>query len=186
MDIKRNYEESKTKNNFPIIQITQKEFERAHEFVKAVCAEKRKEMQYIVDGNRLQKRYETGILGEIAVYKLLGYTIDDVDLSIGRANQYFHADLKNIGFYAGVKTVEAGKAPVVFKKSYYGEIICVIENPLEVTICGYATPKILSKYSSDELILDKKLRERGTKTGFYGFQYLIPIHNQLDFLVAVQ
>ena len=128
----------------------------------------------------------TGMQGELAVYKVLGHSIKDMDLSVGRAEKYFHADLSTIGYKAGVKTVEKGKAPVVFKRSYYGEIICVIEGANEVGVCGYASPDVLKTYSCDDLILDQKLRSRGTKTGFYGFGYLYPVRNEFDLLMAIQ
>jgi hypothetical protein len=41
-----------------------------------------------------------------------------------------------------------------------------------VYICGVATVDVLNKYQSIELIKNSKLKARGTKTGFYGFNKL--------------
>lgn len=38
-----------------------------------------------------------------------------------------------------------------------------------------ATSNVLNNYQDDDLILDPNLRARGTKTGFYGFEQLVPI-----------
>ena len=49
-----------------------------------------------------------------------------------------------------------------------------------IFVCGLATSNVLNNYQDDDLILDPNLRARGTKTGFYGFEQLVPIKSLND------
>lgn len=41
-----------------------------------------------------------------------------------------------------------------------------------VVLCGLATKDVLNTYQSDGLVRDKRIFQRGSKTGFYGFENL--------------
>jgi hypothetical protein len=86
------------------------------------------------------------------------------------------------GYSVGIKTVEQGKFPIIFKKNDYPQIICIrsLKEPNLIYVCGLATKEVLNTYQDTSLILDRNLRARGTKTGFYGFQYLKPIESLKD------
>ena len=49
-----------------------------------------------------------------------------------------------------------------------------------VFVCGLADVEVLNRCQDDELILSPNLRRRGTKTGFWGFQFLTPINSLED------
>lgn len=150
----------------------------ADDFSGKIIAEKMKESEYQFDGAKLKKRYTTGILGEMAVLKLLGIDYHNVNIDIGKTKYFQFADLKEFGFnYVGVKTVEYGKAPVVFKTNRDNQIIVVMTEKYAI-VCGVATPRILDTYSSLDLILDKNLRAKGNKVGFYGFDHLFVIRSK--------
>ena len=80
----------------------------------------------------------------------------------------------------GVKTVEYGKFPVIFKKSFKPEIILIKNDDKNAFVCGLATPEQLNKYQYDELILSPLLRNRGTKTCYYNFRDLKKIESLSD------
>lgn len=68
--------------------------------------------------------------------------------------------------------MEYGLFPIIFKKSYSPEIMMIKVDDNHVDLCGLAMENSLNRYQSIELIKDRFLRERGTKTGFYGFEHL--------------
>ena len=64
------------------------------------------------------------------------------------------------------------------KQSDYINAKVIIDNDIDlIFVCGLATADVLNKYQDIDLILDPNLRNRGTKTGFYGFKYLQPLTN---------
>jgi len=136
-------------------------------FAKEVSKQKIKERHYKVDDGSLEKRFFTGFIGELAVNMILGNV--KLDLSIGNSNNFNMPDLPKLG--RGIKTVEWGKFPIVVKNPKNPEIICIL-NGNTIFICGEASPEVMKKYSTDDLILSSKLRERNVKTGFYGFENL--------------
>lgn len=148
-------------------------------FVEKLIIEKAKEEHHKIDGKKESKRFTTGILGEAAIEKFLGIKIRNWS-SIGHSNLFNYPDIP--GYEIGIKTVEFGKFPIIFKKNWYSQIICIRgrENPNLFFICGLATPDILNQYQDENLILDHNLKARGTKTGFYGFKYLKPIKSIKD------
>ena len=85
--------------------------------------------------------------------------------------------MKKIGLNIGVKTVEIWKFPIVHKKPYRPELICVKRTDNEVLLFGYASMDILRRYQTDDFILDRNLRQRGTKSAFYGFSELVEINS---------
>ena len=98
---------------------TLKKYEK--EFAKEIVKTKLKERHHFIDNSQEIKRWKNGFLGEFAVEKFLGKRF--VDLSIGSSKSYFIPDLSPLGVDWGIKTVEKGKFPIIFKKSYKGSSI---------------------------------------------------------------
>ncbi len=151
---------------------------RITSFVEELIEAKKKEDHHKRDNQKEIKRFSTGYLGEAALEKLFDMPI--IDWTIGDSSAYHVPDIP--GYSVGIKTVEYGKFPIIFKKNFYPQIICVSDpkNYGTVLVCGLATQDVLNKYQSDDLILDPRLRARGTKTGFYGFEYLQHIESLAD------
>lgn len=148
-------------------------------YVKRMAAAKSQETHHQRDGYNEEKRIMTGLLGELALEYLLGIKI--VDWTIGKSKDYHNPDIP--GYKVGIKTVEYGKFPIVFKKNFYPQIICVVKKDEKaVYVCGLAEVDVLNKYQDDNLVLSPNLRARGTKTGFYGLDKLKPIHSINDIL----
>lgn len=152
------------------ITLSDSDIMRLDAFVDLVINKKRGEYHHKVDGYNERKRWSTGIGGEIAIEKFLNKEF--VDFSVGRSNDYHVPDLTSINIKAGVKTVEYGKFPIIFKKSYKPEIIVIKKNDRDFFICGLASVNVLNTYQSEDLVLSPSLISRGTKTGFYGFEHL--------------
>ncbi len=143
---------------------------RIEAFVGELIRRKSTEAHHRMDHNQEVKRFTTGFLGEAALEQLFGFPI--IDWSIDDSKLYHHPDVP--GYRIGIKTVEFGKFPVIFKKNDYPQIIC-IRYQNHVYVCGLATADVLNRYQNDDLIVDPRLRARGTKTGFYGFAHLQPV-----------
>lgn len=166
-------------NNFSLIEIDDAYADKISKLSMNIMFRKIMEDHHKKDYGMEHIRLKTGLMGEAALEKLLGINI--IDWSVGDSRNYNTPDID--GYSIGIKTVEYGKFPVIFKNNKYSQIICIkgIEtNNNKVVICGLATPDVLNKYQDDELILSDNLRKRGIKTGFYGFQYLTPIKNIKD------
>lgn len=147
-------------------------------FVSNIIKKKSDEPQHIIDNMKERKRFTTGLLGEAALEKVLGIPI--IDWTIGDSKDYHVPDIP--GYSVGIKTVEYGKFPIIFKKNFYPQVICIVDTKEEGTvyICGIAMTDILNEYQDISLVLDEKLRARGTKTGFHGFDYLQDISGLND------
>jgi len=141
-------------------------------FVDNVIEKKKKETHHIIDPFNESKRWRTGVGGELAFEKYINKSF--VDLSIGNSKKYHTPDLNKLGLSVGIKTVEYGKYPLIFKSSHKPEIIIIKLNNIKFSILGLATVKTLNKYQDDNKVLSKSLRSRGTKTGFVGFHMLKP------------
>ena len=154
-----------------VVELEDNYLKRLKNLTDAIVAQKIVEPHHQVDNQKEQKRFMTGFKGEAALEELLGISI--IDWSAGDSKDYHIPDIP--GYNVGIKAVEYGKFPVIFKKNYCPQIICVIDadNPKMVYICGLATPQVLNTYQDDSLIIDPRLRARGTKTGFYGFDHLV-------------
>jgi len=169
-------------DNFVKVLIDDDSINKIKSLVKHIIEQKQSETHHIKDSGSEQKRWLTGFLGERAVEKY--FDIQFMDFSIGDSKKYHVSDLMKAGYNCGVKTVEKGKFPIIFKKSYKSEIIVIKEDTRDniLWICGLATPSVLNKYQSEDLILSTNLRKRGTKTGFYGFHDLIHPQKIIDYL----
>lgn len=128
------------------------------------------ETAYRKDGASLIKRYVNGLKGEAAVAKHLGIPIINPD--VGVSVDFDTPDIP--GYNIGIKTVDYGHFPVIPKENTYPQVICICHPTSNgvVYICGLADVATLNKYQYDDLILDPNLKEKGTKTGFWGFMDL--------------
>lgn len=169
---------TKFSDNFIRVIIDEDYVEKISFFVNKIIEEKASEDHHKIDKYNESKRFTTGLLGEAALEKLLGIKI--IDWSIGYSGFYNTPDIP--GYAVGVKTVEKGKFPIIFKKNDYPQIICIKSDKKEnlIFVCGLATPQILNSCQDTSLILSPNLRARGTKTGFYGFEHLIQISSLKD------
>jgi len=143
-----------------------------------LAKDKLTETQYRKDGASLKTRFKTGFKGEAALELLLGIKI--MDLSSGFSTDYDHPDVPN--YLLGIKTVRYGNFPVIPKTNKYAQIICIVDPNVDskVYICGIADVHTLDTYQSDYLIVDPNLRDKGTKTGFYGFKCLKTVKELKD------
>lgn len=159
--------------NFVPVVIPRDTIKKIEWLVLYVISKKMDEGHHIVDEDQEYKRFYTGFMGEAAVEILLGRDI--IDWSVGDSSKYNKPDISWLN--VGIKTVERNKFPVIPKKNDYGQIICIRSDKRDdvVFVCGLATPAVLNRFQSDTLIISQKLRDRGTKTGFYGFHRLKPV-----------
>jgi hypothetical protein len=157
-----------------IIELSPTDIELVRQF--ALQFQKAKSTEYIhqIDDEQEIKRYMTGFSAELALEKMLGVRI--LDTTLGKSENYHHADLKSNGINVGIKCAHYGNYPVVFKQPYNAEIVTVLRDN-KVYVCGIASVQTMLKYADDDLILNAKLRARGVKSGFYGFEHLIPFSN---------
>jgi len=168
-------------NKAVVIELTAADVELVREFAKQFQKAKSFEHLHQIDDEQEIKRYMTGFSAELALEKLLGVKI--LDTSLGKSEHYNHADLKDNGINVGIKCAHYGNYPVVFKKPYNAEILTVLRGN-KVYVCGVASIQTMLDYADDNLILNAKFRARGVKSGFYGFDQLIPFTN-LDELKAI-
>lgn len=159
--------------SFIKIKMSDEEIKKANKWVLEMQLAKLAEYYITMDIYSSHRRLFTGIIGEMAVEKLLGKEF--IDWSIGDSKNYQFPDLKNLGSEIGVKTTEYGKFPVIYKKNEYPQIF-VIYRPQDQAafICGIADVQTLNTYQSDELILSPALKAKKVKTAFYGFEFLKP------------
>lgn len=165
--------------NYTEITIPPVKVEKLKKFVNKIILEKQTEEHHKIDCHNEYTRFYTGFLGEAALEEL--FHINIIDWSIGKSKKYHVPDIP--GYKVGIKTVENGKFPIIFKNNYYPQIINIKIAENKVLICGLATVTVLNTYQSDDLILSSSLLKRGTKTGFYGFHSLQCIYS-LDNLAA--
>lgn len=168
-------------NKAVVIELTAADIELVRDFAKQFQKAKSFEHLHQIDDEQEIKRYMTGFSAELALEKLLGVKI--LDTSLGKSENYNHADLKENGINVGIKCAHYGNYPVVFKKPYNAEIVTVLRGN-KVYVCGVASIQTMLDYADDNLILNAKFRARGVKSGFYGFDQLIPFAN-LDELKAI-
>lgn len=163
------------KDNFVPVKIPADKINAIKDLAQKIVNAKSQEEHHQIDSNHEYKRFYTGLLGESALEILLGINI--VDWEYGDSSKYNYPDIKELG--VGIKTVERNKFPIIFKNNKYPQIICVASDkrPDVVFVCGLATVDVLNRFQSDTLILSPSLRERNTKTGFYGFCRLKKIGN---------
>lgn len=162
------------KSNYKVVKILGNKVKELSDFVNEIILVKSKEYHHVIDSGEEYKRFYTGFMGELALEELFGIKI--MNWNIGNSNKFNYPDIPN--YRVGIKTVEFPKFPIIFKNNYYPQIINIkVPDKNIVCVCGLATIEVLNKYQSDDLILSHRLRQRGTKTGFYGFSKLIVCDN---------
>lgn len=174
------------KREFIRFEFTKQELLPIIELTKKIVAEKEKELNHQIDDLNTHKRFMTGLIGELAIERLLGINfIDYEQIENQTHSKFFNSpDLQKAGLNLGVKTVEYGKVPLIPAHNTYSQIICIRDTPNSVLVCGLATKEVLNIYQDEELVLSKKLKElnekkrsenntKYIKTGFFGFHKLI-------------
>lgn len=97
-----------------------------------------------------EKRIITGLLGKYALEQVLG--IEIIDWSIGKSKDFNKPDIPE--YEVGIKTVEYGKFPIIFKKNDYPQIICIVKKDENtVYVCGLGEVDVLNEYQDDDLII---------------------------------
>lgn len=165
------------------VTLTENNTKRLDEFVKNVMVKKKNESHHVVDSFNEAKRWRTGTGGEMALGQYIGK--DFVDLTVGDSNDYHVPDLSSIGLNVGIKTVELGKYPIIFKRSEKPEIIIIRIDDEKFCILGVASPEDLNKYQSDDEILSPSLKARGTKTAFTGLYKIKPFSNYEELIKLI-
>lgn len=174
------------KREFIRFEFTKQELLPIIELTKKIVAEKEKELNHQIDDLNTHKRFMTGLIGELAIERLLGINfIDYEQIENQTHSKFFNSpDLQKAGLNLGVKTVEYGKVPLIPAHNTYSQIICIRDTPNSVLVCGLATKEVLNVYQDEELVLSEKLKElndkkrsennlKNIKTGFFGFHKLI-------------
>ena len=142
------------------------------QFIKDIVIRKKTELHHKSDPHNEAYRWRTGMGGEMALEQYLEKSF--VDFSIGNSEDYHVPDLSKLGLNVGIKTVERGKYPVIFKHSERPEIIILRLSDDTFGILGLVTPEDLNKHQNDDEILSPALRARGTKTAFVGLHTIKP------------
>lgn len=171
---------------FNLVEVTEEKIEKITELALAIIKAKNGEKHHANDNTSEFKRFYNGLLGEAALEQFFGIE-GIIDWSVGKSNFYHTPDLRKVGLEVGVKTVTYGSFPIISKKSNSAEIIMISYKQKYVYICGLGTPDVLNKFQSTDLIKDRRLKERGTKTGFYGFEQLLTFNSfsELEKLLKV-
>lgn len=160
--------------NFTKIKMSDEDIKKANKWALDMQLAKLPEYYITMDIYSSHRRLFNGIIGEMAVEKLIGKEF--IDWSIGDSKNYRSPDLKSLGYEIGIKTSEYGRFSVIYKKNEYPQIF-VIYRPIDQTafVCGIADIQTLDTYQSDELLISPALKAKKIKTGFYGFEFLKPI-----------
>ena len=172
-DLIYNYQISKAIDNGTTVKLL--DTKPLDDFIRAVRLKKKSEDHHRSDSFNEAYRWRTGMGGELALEQMLGKQF--VDLSVGDSVDYHTPDLSKLGLKVGVKTVEKGKYPIIFKRSDKPEIIVLRLSDNTFCILGVVLPEDLNKYQDDALILSPLLRARGTKTAFTGLHKIKPFKN---------
>lgn len=161
----------RNKNKYIKVVISDQMINQIKELVQKVIDIKINECHHKVDHNKEFERFYTGFLGEAAIEVILN-TNKIIDWSCGNSNTYNVPDLNRLGLNIGIKTSEIYKFPVISKRNTYPQIINIRYGYNTIFVCGIADVQVLNTYQNDSLILSPYLRQRNTKTGFWGFDFL--------------
>ena len=172
-DLIYNYRISKPLDNGVVVKLL--DTTALNAFIAAVMEKKKAEWHHKIDPFNEAVRWRTGVGGELALEQMLGQKF--VNLSVGDSKDFHTPDLSKLGLKVGVKSVEKGKYPVIFKRSDKPEIIILKLSDDTFSILGVVLPEDLNKHQDDSLILSPSLRARGTKTAFTGFHKIKPFKN---------
>ena len=170
-------------NDYIEVKLSAEEINAVEFLAKRIAASKKDEDAYKKDGIGIEKRYLTGLIGEYAVVKVLSdwglckkYNFYQ---SVGASYDFNIPDLIEYGFGMGCKTCGTNRNVKVKENEVYPEIISVYDkNKSTCTICGIATPEIINKYSSPDLITEDIIHVKDgkvtAKVGFNRFDLLLP------------
>lgn len=169
-------------DRFVSVKISEKDIERSEQFANEVVSEKMKEQQHQKDSAKETKRWKTGTLGEFALEKLLDSPGQIVNWTVGKSAKYNVPDLQKLGLNIGIKSINSTDKnstdclfPLTLKNPVRPEIIVIVRaDGKGFFVCGLATVEVLKKYQDDKL---KCIANNDLKTGFYGFEHLIPFKN---------
>ena len=169
--------------NPPIVNLSKEIDEEDSRLVSPIIEKKLGEAGYKTDFGSIQKRHETGKLGEIAVCVHLGLNYKEVvDFSVGESSDFNHPDLASAGMIVGVKTGSREgdtydyplmKKPSLTNLHTYPQVI-VMKEGLDFYICGLAEVETLNDPSNYSDTLIKSNDVRG-KSAFKGFDRLKPL-----------
>lgn len=165
-----------------LVEITDLE-DVATEYAERYAAAKKEEKSWIGDDSKLKDRARTGILGELAVYRMLGFDPSLVDTTIGDSKQYNVPDLQSLGVMVGIKSSKFGNCPLVIRKAKYPEILCTVGKN-NVMIHGLATEKAIARYCDDSLVKTKAAPSY--KSGFAAYDKLIRFKDGQTFLTFLK
>ncbi len=123
-----------------------------------------------IDNHKEGKRWFTGLLGEAAIEEYLG--IEIINYNIEDSRSFSNPDLMPIGLSIGIKTSNYGNFPLISKNPRVPQIFLIRVTDDMLLLCGIGSVKILSDFSSDEFILDYRVKIKNVKTAFFGLDKL--------------
>lgn len=153
----------------------------AKELSSDLMTEKPKEMVYKQDGANLAKRFSTGYDSEAvatAIFKT------EFNKKVGSSTEFAFPDINNM---FGVKSSTYGNCAMVEREPTGPQLIMIKDNrkPKYVDkgfyFCGLATVAMQLKYETVHRLTytDAYYRKGKPKTGFYGYDQLIPVNGCL-------
>lgn len=163
------------------ITFTDQDIQQIKSEIKSIIQEKQKESLHQLDNTKEEKRWLTGMLGELAVEKYLNISFRDS--SVGNSNLYNVPDLEKSGYNIGVKSSMFPNFPVINRTITYPQIFVLIrENPYRGIILGLADMDLIQENlqdkTNDDLIYVKAMLSR--KTAFSKLDQLKPIKTTAD------
>lgn len=180
----------KEKNRIIEIPITYQMRIDAKKFCEQVIKEKMKESHHKKDSNHEWKRWNTGVLGEMALEKFLKRTFRDN--TIGDSKYYDIPDLSPLNLQIGVKSFRVGNFPLVnrsnfistgIRKKLDGQVFIGISQDLKrAYLFGVAFDEQLYKNernpNNNRFVKDKNALKR--KVAFTDFDSLHTFHSFKD------
>jgi len=163
----------------PVIIFSEADAARIKERSDAIAGRKASEGHHKVDYAMREERFNTGVIGEIALEQYLD--IKFADLEVGPSTKFHVPDMKGFGLNIGVKTSclfknNTAMIPRAGKDhNLEPQIIMVRLGSRTAVVAGYATTEVLRTYRDDFYLKDDRAKDR--KTGFYGYEHLIPFKN---------
>jgi len=122
------------------------------------------------------KKLYMQVAGEVVLEQYLEIDFIDYDNVKNIKKPYVNTIIKNGN--VDVCTFSYGYFPLVYAKTYRNTIFICMVSKTEFYICGLGKPNVINGYSSNNLVLNDRLKENG-KSGFYAFYHLDPIPSHL-------
>jgi hypothetical protein len=167
-------------SSYPTIRLSQEDIDLLDGKSRVISNKKKSESTYLKDNRNINKRWGTGIRGEMAVQRFIERQY--IDLTVGYSKEYDKPDLHLLGLNIGVKTSDykhgkGSNSALVSRDSLFSEpqvIVLILEHDL-FAVCGYADERVINMYRSDYYVVDKNALKR--KTGFYGYDQLVQFNS---------